>query len=258
MGKTILAAIVAAILASVATTLVMRSVADDQARRLETRLTEIETRAAAADERVGVALDRVDRQAARVERAESGAVEAQRTAAAALQAAGVERDPDAPATALVAPDGTEYVSRAELDRLIAERGAGGMDGLEIAPPRPAMTVAEIAADMGLTAQQEATLVAILREAEQELVNRLFGNRSIEDVKAEVIRAKDDPDAQAVLIQGVIARGVGNAGYLMTYDQRLRRRVEGALGPERAQEFLERPRKPVLDPELESFFDDVFR
>jgi len=234
MGKSILAAIVAAILASVATTLIMSSLADDQARTAESRLVDAEKRAADAEQQVATALDRIDRFGDRVGRAEQAAGEAQRNAMAAAQAAGAT--PADESGALIAPDGTAYVSRADFDRLLEERGPLVQQQIDFAPPKPQMTLAEAAEELGLTASQEATLAVMYRDAEQELVNMVFGNRSIEDVKAEVERTRDDPEAQAQMVQRALMRGFSNAGKFMTYEKRMRKKIDGILGTEKAQEY----------------------
>jgi len=258
MGRTILAAVIAAILTSMATTLVLSSLADDRARTMEGQVSAAEKRASDAEERVKTALDRIDRLGDRIQRTESAVNEAQRNAIAAVQASGAPTAGGA--EALQSPDGTPYVSRAELEKLLAEHpvaAAGDGVGTQGWTPPEAKTLEEISADMGLTAQQESTLRVILRDAEQEMVNMLFGQRPIEDVKAEIRRAKDDPDAQAELIQGVIMRGVGNAGKVITWENRVRKKVEDALGADTARDFLSRPRKPVLDPDFEKVFDEAF-
>jgi hypothetical protein len=254
MGKTILAAVIAAILASIATTLVMQSVADDQSRLLEQRLQEAEAVAADAESRVVTALDRLDRFGDRVQRTEVAVSEAQQNALSAVQAAGAE--PAEGTDGLKAPDGTPYVSRAELDELLAERPELG-PGFEYTPPPPPKDLGEIAEEMGLTAQQESTLRVILRDAEQEMVNMLFGNRPIEDVIADARRAKEDPEFQAEMIQGVIMRGVSNAGKVMTWESRLRKKVRGVLGDPQTDEFLSKPRKPILDDSLDTVFEEIF-
>ena len=255
MGKNILAALIAAIVASIATTLVMNSLVDDQARTLEARIVEAEKQAADAEERVVTALDRLDRFGTRVQRTEMAVNEAQRNALSAVQASGAETAGGE--EALTSPDGTPYVSRAQLDELLAARPAATADNFEFTPPPPKRTLAEISEDLGLTAQQESTLRVILRDAEQEMVNMLFGNRPIEDVLADVRRAKEDPDLQAEMVQSVIMRGVSNVGKVLTAQNRLKSKIEDVLGKDQAREFLSQPRRPVLDEDLDDVLGDMF-
>ena len=253
MGKSILAAIVAAIIASIATTLVMSSVMDDQVQTAETRMNEAEKRAEDAEARVETALDRLDRFSDRVQRAEKTANDAQRNAIAAVQAAGAT--PADESGALVAPDGTAYLSRAEFARLLEERGPVGQP-LTYEPPPPPMTLAEAAEELGLTAAQEASLAVLYRDAEQDFVNMLFGNRSIEDVKAEIERTKDDPDAQAAMVQGALMRGFSNIGKFMTYEKRMRKKIEDILGTEKAQEYRQLNVK-AFDEGVEDILEELF-
>ena len=77
------------------------------------------------------------------------------------------------------------------------------------------------------------------------------------MKAELERAKEDPELQAQLIQNVVMRGVGNLGKIATWEKSVAKKVEGVLGEEQAREFLSKPRKPVLDENLESIFEGLF-
>jgi len=254
MGKSILAAIFAAILASIVTTLVMTSIADDQAQTVEARLTEAEARADRAETQVATALDRIDRFGSRVQQAERTAGEAQRNAAAAAQASGAT--PTDTASALVAPDGTTYISRAEIEKLLDERGAIVSEPGQFTPPPPRITLAEAAEKLGLTAAQEASLAVAFRDAQQEMINMVFGNRSIEDVKAELARIEDDPDAQADMVQRALMRGFSNAGKFVTFEKRMRKKVDGILGVDQAQEFRALNVKTV-DDGLEDVFEKLF-
>ncbi len=254
MGKSILAAIFAAILASIVTTLVMTSIADDQAQTVEARLTEAEARAERTETHVATALGRIDRFSRRVQQAERTAGEAQRNAAAAAQASGAT--PTDASAALVAPDGTTYISRAEIEKLLDERGALVAGPGQSAPPPPRITLAEAAEKLGLTAAQEASLAVAFRDAQQEMINMVFGNRSIEDVKAELARIEDDPDAQAEMVQRALMRGFSNAGKFMTFEKRMRKKVDGILGVDQAQEFRALNVKTV-DDGLEDVFEKLF-
>ena len=109
-----------------------------------------------------------------------------------------------------------------------ERGPVAGQPMQYEPPRPPMTLAEAAEELELTSAQEASLAVMYRDAEQDLVNMLFGNRSIEDVKQELARAKDDPDAHAAMVQGALMRGFSNAGKFITYERRMRKKIEDIL------------------------------
>lgn len=247
MGKTIFAAVVAAVLAAVATVLVMDSVRNEtvaaaeaarkleedtrrvEQERLERRLKEVETRVATAP---------------RVER---------RPAAEDRDAAAQGAPPPA-----LAPDGTPYVSRAELEAFAKEREiarAATLDAAGAVAPQEKLTLEEIAREQGLSAGEEANLRNILRESEEELVRCLFGDTPLDDVKRQVKEADEDPDKLTALMQGVVQNGIANVGRLMTLEKRTNKKVEAVLGEERAKKFLATPRVPVIDPEFEKVFED---
>jgi hypothetical protein len=264
MGKTIFAAVIAAVLASVATTLVMssflaeRSAAEAKARadaeattqveraRIERRIADLEKRTAAAA--------RPSRRPADTQPAASAPGDP-----SAAQAA-PDADPGAPPAppAPLAPDGSPYVSRKELDAALGGAGHGRGTGIQIeatpAPPE-AKTLEDIARDMNLSAGEEANLREVLRESETELALSLFGDRPIEQIALDVRAAKDDPDKQAELVQGVADNAIKNLGKLATLENRTKKKVENLLGKERAADFLKRPRKPVLAADFEEFFKD---
>ncbi len=252
MGKTILVAVIAAVLASLATNLVMASFPTEQAAHereqiakdrqvlqvIERRIGDMERKAAASRERVARA-----RSDEGVE-AEVGAESDDTTASGA--AAG----PSA-----VAPDGSPYVSRAEVEKLFAERAAAtaAAGQAPATPPVPKRSLEEIAGEMNLSAGEEANLRIILRESEEEMLHSLFGVRPVDDIIADVEAAKQDPEKDAELKQQMIVRGIGNVGKLLTLEKRMKKKVESVLGPERAAEFLAKPRKPVISDKLEEVF-----
>jgi hypothetical protein len=170
----------------------------------------------------------------------------------------VERRPseDAPAApSPLAPDGTPYVSRAQMEEFARKQvGAmvakGGFPVLPEIKPVEKKSLEDIARDMNLSAGEEANLRNILRESEEEAVRDLFGDRPLDEIKREVTEAKEDPDKQAALMQGVVQNGIANVGKLMTLQNREKKRIESVLGAERAAKFMATPRKPVIDSDLE--------
>ena len=59
------------------------------------------------------------------------------------------------------------------------------------------------------------------------------------------------------IQETATRAFSNLGKLATLETRTKKRVQDALGKERATEFLGKPRKPVIDVDLEEVLGDAF-
>ncbi len=249
MGKTIFVAVIAAILASIATTLVMASFhAEERAADAEVR--------SKAEQTAQVERERLERRVADVEKKAAAAPRAER------RPASDEVPAAAPAgTEALAPDGTPYVSMAQLQEFARTQGAAlvrdAMKGGTPVAPVEQKTLEDIARDMNLSAGEEANLRNVLRDSEEELVRSLFGDKPLDDVKREILEAKDDPDKQSALMQGVIQNGFANVGKLVTLEKRTKKKVEAVLGPERAAKFLATPRKPVLAPEFEEVLKGGF-
>jgi hypothetical protein len=247
MGKTIFAAVVAAVLSSIATVLVMGTLQADKTAA------ETESRKKAEDVR-RVEHERIERRVAELEKRGAAAGRAERRAAAE-DAAAPAADGAPPA---LAPDGTPYVSRAELEAYAKKHAAQFVpDAADVVVHKPVekKSLEDIARDMNLSAGEEANLRNILRESEEEMVHSLFGDRPIEEIKREVKEAKDDPDKTAAIMQGVVQNGLANVGKIMTLENRMKKRVEAVLGKERGATFLAAPRKPVIDADLEEVFDE---
>jgi hypothetical protein len=253
MGKTIFVAIVAAILASVATTILLGSFGSPAERAAAAR----SDKQQAEIERLTETLDTLaKRQTAqgrdlkRVQGSRRGPPEAEAIAGPGS---------DAPAgEAAVAPDGTPYVSRADLETYFAEQ-AESLRPVPSEPvefkPVPARSLEEIAAEMGLSIGEEAQVRIILRESEEEMMQILFGDRSIEEIKQEVEQAKDDPDKQAEMIQRVLPRVFTNIGNIATMEARQKKKLESVLGEERTAEFLKHEVEPIHGAEFEDLFDE---
>jgi hypothetical protein len=248
MGKTIFAAVIAAVLSSIATVLVMgtlqsdKSSADADARKLAADVQRVER-------------ERIERRISDLEKRPAAAPRAERRAAEEAPAAG--STPGAPPPPL-APDGSPYVSRAEMEAFARKYAAAAMSGpagVPVPAPVEKKSLEDIARDMNLSAGEEANLRNILRESEEEMIHSLFGNRPLDDIKREVKEAKDDPDKQAALMQGVVQNGIANVGKLMTAEKRMKNRVESVLGADRSAKFLATPRKPVIDSDLEEVLKD---
>lgn len=248
MGKTIFAALVAAVLASVATVLVMdslrtaRDAAGDEARRKDAETAKVER-------------ERLERRIADLEKRPTAAARVERRPAAAPPSATETTAVVAPPP--LSPDGTPYVSRAELEEF-AKKLPPAAQVAEIVPAKAVekKSLEDIAREMNLSAGEEANLRNILRESEEEMIHNLFGDKPLADVVKEAREAKEDPDKAAAMMQGVVQNGIANVGKLMTLENRTKKKVEAVLGADRAKQFNATPRKPVLDPDLEDAFDGI--
>jgi hypothetical protein len=251
VGKTIFAAVVAAVLASVATVLVMESL------RTEREVASAKGRAL-ADETAKIERERLERRIVDLEKRPASAGRAERRSAQEPAAGGEPGTPATAAPAALAPDGTPYVSRAQMEAYAkAQAALLGLSGGAAVPATPVeqKSLEDIARDMNLSAGEEANLRNILRDAEEEMIHNLCGDMTIDEVKRQVQEAKEDPDKQAALAQVGFTNAVSNAGKLMTWESRLRKRVERVLGPEKTTEFLAKPRKPVIDADLDDLLED---
>ena len=254
MGKQIAVSFIVAVLASIATSLVILSLGQDDRHAVTQRLAEIERQTSRAIEEAAQKNEVALRRVARAEQAAASAQRDATVARAAIERGAAPGEATSEGGALTAPDGTEYVSLAELNRLLDERAAAGPG--EGPPPTPQMTLAEVAEEIGLTASQEATLDVILRESEDEMFELLFGERTIEDVLDQARRARDDPDELSRLIQPVATRAMANVGHLMTFEKRRRARIKDAIGDELASRFLQHDVKSPRGDEVERLFAEV--
>lgn len=258
MGKTIFAAVLAAIVASIVTTLVMGSFQTEER-------TVAQTAQARAEETGKVERERLDRRLGEVEKKLGSAARTARRdpvdpppagngAAPTGTGVAVQDAPDGPPPPL-SPDGTPYISRAELDAALVKHRT---DAIPVAAePVKSKTLEEIAQEMNLSAGEEAALREIARESETELATCLFGSRPIDEILADAAVAKDDPEKKAELTQTVVNNMIRNAGKLMTLESRTKKKVESVLGKDKAAEFQKYPMKPVLAANLEEWFKDGF-
>lgn len=256
MGKTIFAAVIAALLTSIVTVMVMSSIQSEQRAADAAARKTVDDTAQVERERLDRRIAELERRAAapRAGRRESADPPPDANASPPVPADG----PGPSGSPAIAPDGTPYVSQAQMEAFAKAHGVRVGDvvhEIEQAKAVEKKTLEEIAREQGLSAGEEANVRNILRESEEELVRCLFGTKTIDEVKADVLAAKDDPDKQAELAQTAIQNALGNVGKLMTLEKRTKKRVEEVLGPERGKKFLDAPRKPVIAPELEEVLED---
>ena len=251
MGKTVFASVIAALLTTLITHAVLLSLkTEDDALEREAAQEEAR-RMAAIEER----MDTIDR---RMERSRRQSTErAAPTPVSPSTAAGPNGA--LPATA---PDGTAYVSRAELDTMLQElRSAPSAtsvdvveEAVQVRRPRP---LEEVAAEVGLSSAEEANLRIILRESEEEMLTTLFGDRPLNDIMNDIRDAMNDPKLQERMAGEVVQNAIANIVTLMTLERRRDEKIENLLGEERAEEFGRHEVEPVLGAEFEEMFGDLF-
>lgn len=223
----------------------------------EAKVDAFEKRVREMDDRTETLLRRLDRieTAAARERRTGGGTPGGEDSAAESAGPGTTVLPTDESGRPLAPDGTPYLSRADVERMIEERAASLAETPFV--PKPPQTLEDAAREMGLSADEEASLRIILRESEEEVITSLFGERPLEDIKLEIAAVRDDPEGMQRLMQGVVARGFSNAGKLLTLEGRTRRRMENLLGKERAADFRSRNVKPVHGEEFEKILEEAF-
>jgi hypothetical protein len=151
---------------------------------------------------------------------------------------------------------TEKQAQELIDKALAGRHADPANLAEAmaAEAGKAKTVEEISAEMGLSSSEEARLRDTIRGMEEDMVRSIFGDRPIADIERDVREAKDDPDKQEALIGQVVGNGLANIAKIATAESRLKKRVNEILGEERGKAFLAKPRKPVIDVDMDKLFD----
>lgn len=259
MGKLLLAAFLGGVLGALVTYFTIATLVGNERRsEMDARLARTEERIQAAEDRADIAAKRSELLQRRLDTTTRDVMQSisgvERTLASRAETAA----PGAAAAAApgaVAPDGTPYVSRAELEEAMSKaRTRGGV----VVPgaAEPAKTLEQIAQEMGLSASEEAEARTILRSSEEEAVRCLFGDRPLKEIGDEIRAAKDDPDKMEALVGETMGRAFSNLGKLATLEGRTRKRMEGALGKERAADLMRRPHVPVLGPEFEQIFEGV--
>ena len=259
MGKLLLAALFGGILASVVTFFLMTSLATGERREeVEARMSKAELASQAATEKAEVASRRLELLQKRLDTAtREHAVTVARIdeSLSAKSAAGASAEGSAPPPA--APDGTPYVSRAELETAIAKaRSSGGISIQSGAKPVEVKSLEEIARDMNLSSAEEANARIILRQSEEEVVQCLFGDRPFAEIEAEVKAAREDPEKLESMVTETMGRAFSNMGKLMTVEARTRKKLGDALGKDRAKDLLSRPHAPILGNDFQKLFSGL--
>ena len=114
--------------------------------------------------------------------------------------------------------------------------------IEISKKR--MTLAEAAVELKLSAAEEEAVRRITQETTEDFLKLLAGEEgSIEDARAEVLAAKDDPTKVLALTGKVL----GNLGGLMTMVGNHQRKMREAVGVDRARQLDEEYTLTDLDP-----------
>jgi hypothetical protein len=203
---------------------------------------------------------------------------------AALKRGGLAARPTLRGTAPDAAGGALALSEAQFDALAArlearlapaltkgidasvQKAMAGTDAdWEEVPsgPEPAevhgqkkATLAEAAAELGLTSEEEEAVRRITEESIEGFFKLLAGkDGAIADVKREFEDARRDPKLKAALAEKYMSRAMSDLGGLITLGLKHDRRMKEAIGPEKAARLERDFEVTDLDPYgLEDLFD----
>ena len=128
-----------------------------------------------------------------------------------------------------------------------------------APPekeKKKVTLAELAAELQLTAAEEEEVRRITNETTDKFVKLLVDeNQSVEDLKREFESARTDPAKQAELSLKYMGKIMGNIGPMIALGLEHDGKMAKAIGKERADKLDEEYEVTDLDPlGLKSIFD----
>ena len=157
----------------------------------------------------------------------------------------------------MAPDGSPYVSKLELESTLVRKGLNLLtkdgEAIDFKPK----TLEEVAKEMNLSHGEVEGLRAILRETEEEGIRLLLGDRPWDEIKQEIREAEDDDDKAAELAQRVATNMFTNLGRIATIERRRNRKIRDLLGKDRAKDFASRNVSPVSGTGFEELLGDVF-
>jgi hypothetical protein len=149
-------------------------------------------------------------------------------------------------------------AKQEIDERVGKDG--GIEALiaEEAKKKKA-TLAEVARELDLTADQEAEIRQLARASTDEFLKVLAGeDETIEDVRRAFEDAKGDLSKQAELAGKYVARLMSNLGPVMTAVMKYETGMTKILGPEKKDKFENGYDVTDLDPlGIETVFEDMF-
>lgn len=147
--------------------------------------------------------------------------------------------------------------KASVKEAIEESGDALDEAAVDEPEKKKRTLAEVAAELNLTAAEEDAVRRIAAETTEEFLKLLTDeNTTVDDLKREFEGAKGDPGKQAALGMKYMGKMLGNLGGLITVGLNHERKMVEAIGQERADRMDEEFEVTDLDPlQLETIFDD---
>ncbi|MDF1700094.1 MAG: hypothetical protein P1V36_02910 [Planctomycetota bacterium] len=133
---------------------------------------------------------------------------------------------------------------------------GSMAFAEAEPAKKKATLAEAAAEIGLTADEEESVRRIARETSEEFLKILAGkDGSVDDIRREFEDAKDDPKKRGAVTAKYMGKVMTNLGGLIGVGLSHQTKMREALGAEKASKLEDGYDISDLDPlGLEAAFD----
>lgn len=127
---------------------------------------------------------------------------------------------------------------------------------EAMPAKKKMTLAEAAAELELTADEEEAVRRIARETSEEFLKVVAGkDASVDDIRREFEEAREDPKKRAALTTKYMGKVMANLGGLMAVGMTHEQKMREALGAEKARRLDDEYDVTDLDPlGLEAVFD----
>ena len=124
------------------------------------------------------------------------------------------------------------------------------------PAKKAVTLAEAARELELSAQEEADVRRITEESVTAFLEALADKETgIEGVKQDLLAAKDDPAKRAELIPKYLGRLMGNLGKVIVIGTEHEKKMEAAIGKEKAGRLDSEFALTDVDPyDLEGVFE----
>ncbi len=132
---------------------------------------------------------------------------------------------------------------------------GGMTALAT-PKKKTATLAEVAAELELTREEEEAVRRISQETADDFFKILAGkDGSIEDVRREFEDARNDPSKKPALTAKYMGKAFSDIGALITVGLSWQTKMKQAVGPEKASKIENDYKIPDLDPYgLEDMFE----
>lgn len=127
---------------------------------------------------------------------------------------------------------------------------------EAMPAKKEVTLAEAAAELELTAEEEEAVRRIAKETSEEFLKVIAGkDGNVDDIRRDLEEAKDDPKKRIELTTKYMGKVMTNIGGLLAVGMTHEQKMRDAIGAEKARKLDENYKVSDLDPlGLETVFD----